>query len=1012
MFKRLGRLGRFYSTYHHFGNKTSRTGWTIELTPKGRRNLAIGGAGLAVVVATHLEQAPVTHRTRLMLAPAWMESWTAESSYKGLIQQYHNAILPQNHPTTIRVKNIMTRLIAAAQNFVDPETGERTNLFEDLRSHTLPAIDWKIHVIDDVNRVSGRPTPNAFVIGDGKVFVFRSILQLTQNDDALATVLAHELGHLLAHHIRERLSAAPLYTAVAVVLNTVFGTSNINPILSNILLESPNSRAMETEADYIGLMVMSLACFNPHESPNFWNRMVQYERKSGQYVPELMSTHPKSERRMQNIRDWTPKAEKLYEIAGCGELSELLVKLHKPYLEKLLSEQQDDEMDTDVLSTQAMLELFLLNLKQISNHSSLLVDHFMSKNLLLMDTKPDLKASSAKYICIDNCLNKLIDKRRQLTIIITAANSRELDLIETILIGKKNLQYYRFSGSSVYYDNHGSFDFTKQELHRASVSVPQTGKKHPTEDYVPRVSKNSAEFQKLEQQKDRVLSIYLILSNQLHSLVNFEELQSDLVISLDSELEQNLSIPIIKPIHLNGVEYFDLALGPQLTGFERQKHLAKLFLTQRAAPAKTVSVDEMVSWLDGMGTYPHVDSAPAHEVSDEDALKALDSLDLESSYQLERYEFYREQYKPQEEVKKPKIEEAKYTGLTYHEYQLKLGRLIYDRFEEITGVVDRLAYLLQNIHEDDSLRQKDLEDRVVEIGDKFNRLQTAKTTAASLAKQADKNKDDDVRLDETSRQIHDRLEDYRTHSKLGALGDDIDKRRAKVAELKEKLAARETSYRQLADTNELLRTQYQQKSSGAAEMSAQLMEVKKTVESLETESKGQFRVLQQAVIDGQIRFYEQRTQALQVQNTFLEKYVKSLDNIAKEKATVGRVRASRIHTFDRSQLPVLINRHLDLLAPNAVAHGLCLASQLGLEPDLVQVLAKPYSHLGDLVVTGKLHPVRVFHGFPEPKDIGVARIRDKLDTLDVSVAVDFNEPNVARNASVDRRSKFLAANKP
>ncbi|KAG7722856.1 hypothetical protein KL929_003883 [Ogataea haglerorum] len=317
MFK---RFTRFYATYHHFGNRTTRTGRTFQLTRTGRRNLTIAGAGIAVLVATHIEQAPVTHRSRLMIAPAWMELWSANSSYKALINQYHGAILPASHPATLRVKAIMARLIKAAENYIDPDTGERANLFADLKTETIPAIEWKIHVIDDVNRVAGKPTPNAFVIGDGKVFVFRSIMQMTPTDDELATVLAHELGHLLAHHIRERLSAAPLYTAVAVLMNTIFGPSSFNSVLLNILFESPNSRAMETEADYIGLMLMSLACYNPHESPRFWNRMVHYERRSGQIVPELLSTHPKSERRMQNIAEWMPRADKLYELAGCASM--------------------------------------------------------------------------------------------------------------------------------------------------------------------------------------------------------------------------------------------------------------------------------------------------------------------------------------------------------------------------------------------------------------------------------------------------------------------------------------------------------------------------------------------------------------------------------------------------------------------------------------------------------------------------------------------------------------------
>ncbi|ODV84689.1 hypothetical protein CANARDRAFT_200182 [[Candida] arabinofermentans NRRL YB-2248] len=314
---------RSYATYKHFNNQTSRGGnvYQFAWTPKAKRNTVIAGVVLACVVISNIEEAPVSHRKRLMLTPLWVENKMAANAYDQVVNQYGRAILPDSHPITQRVKKVMYRLINASQDYVDPVTGKHLNLFADTKTHTLPkrAIGWKIHVIDDVDLTKNQ-TPNAFVIGDGKVFVFRSILKLTGNDDGLATVLAHELGHLLAHHQGEQMTKSPFYIAMSVLMMSLFNNNTLGQLAVSLTAQLPASRVMETEADYIGLMVMSRACYNPHEAPLFWKRMVDFEKSLGGSVPELLATHPSSQRRTDHILKWMPQAERLREYSDCSGL--------------------------------------------------------------------------------------------------------------------------------------------------------------------------------------------------------------------------------------------------------------------------------------------------------------------------------------------------------------------------------------------------------------------------------------------------------------------------------------------------------------------------------------------------------------------------------------------------------------------------------------------------------------------------------------------------------------------
>ena len=163
-----------------------------------------------------------------------------------------------------------------------------------------PDYHWSFHVING-NQI------NAFCLPGGKIFVYTGLLKLIDNDDQLATVIAHEVAHAIARHGAERISMmqlGDLGRKLAIkaagaryqnVINQVYG------IGANYGVFLPYSRKFEYEADEIGIYLMAKAGYDPNQAIVFWKKMMQYT-KNMRKPPEFASTHPSDINRIRRIQ--------------------------------------------------------------------------------------------------------------------------------------------------------------------------------------------------------------------------------------------------------------------------------------------------------------------------------------------------------------------------------------------------------------------------------------------------------------------------------------------------------------------------------------------------------------------------------------------------------------------------------------------------------------------------------------------------------------------------------------
>ncbi len=182
-----------------------------------------------------------------------------------------------------------------------------------------PGFQWEYNLIES-------DQANAFCLPGGKVAVYTGILPVAANQNGLAVIMGHEIAHAIARHGAERMAQEKLVrlgqmaTSVAIsdmdpsTQNMVMGAFGVGAKFGMLL---PFSREHESEADYMGLIYVARACFDPTEAPKLWERMGQVGG-GGKGPSEFMSTHPSHATRIQQFEQWMPEALKIRDEKCAG----------------------------------------------------------------------------------------------------------------------------------------------------------------------------------------------------------------------------------------------------------------------------------------------------------------------------------------------------------------------------------------------------------------------------------------------------------------------------------------------------------------------------------------------------------------------------------------------------------------------------------------------------------------------------------------------------------------------
>lgn len=144
-------------------------------------------------------------------------------------------------------------------------------------------------------KVSDQADVNAYANINKEVYVYRGLLEYVANDEELAAVISHELGHILNGHCAKQ---GVLNTGVNVLANaTARVCGNTVAAVGQQLASSKLSRKDEFEADITGVDIMTKAGYNPLAMISVLNKIC------GNYI-DILQSHPSGEKRLLNIYNY------------------------------------------------------------------------------------------------------------------------------------------------------------------------------------------------------------------------------------------------------------------------------------------------------------------------------------------------------------------------------------------------------------------------------------------------------------------------------------------------------------------------------------------------------------------------------------------------------------------------------------------------------------------------------------------------------------------------------------
>ena len=257
------------------------------------------GALVALMLLAGCSSVPLTGRKQVLLVSDQEVLSSSLTQYNDYIK---TATKSNNAKQSAMVTRVGQKIAAATEQYL-----RQNGLESEVKNFA-----WEFNLVKDQQL-------NAFCMPGGKIVVYEGLLGIVSSDDELAVVVGHEVAHAVAKHSNERMSQQLMAQYGAAILGQAVSNrstavqqlaTSVYGIGAQYGVMLPFSRKHESEADYMGLVFMTMAGYNPDVAVGFWQKMSAGGSGS---VPEFMSTHPSDATRIAEIKKWLPEIKAKYQ---------------------------------------------------------------------------------------------------------------------------------------------------------------------------------------------------------------------------------------------------------------------------------------------------------------------------------------------------------------------------------------------------------------------------------------------------------------------------------------------------------------------------------------------------------------------------------------------------------------------------------------------------------------------------------------------------------------------------
>ncbi len=155
---------------------------------------------------------------------------------------------------------------------------------------------YEFHLLRDPKAI------NAFALPGGQIFITYALFSKLENEDQLAGVLGHEIGHVIGRHSAERMAKQGLTQGIisGVMVGGDGGAGQMAAMIGNVI-NMKYGRGDELESDELGVRFMLDAGYQPEEMIGVMK--ILKAAAGPNRVPEMQSTHPDPENRIEKIKE-------------------------------------------------------------------------------------------------------------------------------------------------------------------------------------------------------------------------------------------------------------------------------------------------------------------------------------------------------------------------------------------------------------------------------------------------------------------------------------------------------------------------------------------------------------------------------------------------------------------------------------------------------------------------------------------------------------------------------------